>query len=63
MPKLPSEITEKYRNETSSVAAKIRSKLTPIRQTSEIKGDRTSNHPMWKQNNQLKAVPVLKRPD
>jgi hypothetical protein len=57
------EVTEKYRNGTSSLATKIRSKLTPIRQILEIKGDRTSNHHMWRQNNQLKVVPVLKRPD
>jgi hypothetical protein len=60
---LLSEITEKYRDETSSIATKIRSKLILIRYISEIKKERISNYPMQKQNNQLKAVPVPKHPD
>jgi hypothetical protein len=48
---LLSEVTEKYRDETSSITTKIRSKLMLIRQISEIKGDRISNYPMRKQNN------------
>jgi hypothetical protein len=60
---LLSEVTEKYRDGTSSIATKIRSKLTLICQISEIKGDRTSNYPIRKQNNQLKAILVLKYPD
>ena len=48
---LLSEVTEKYRDETSSIATRIRSKLTLIRQISEIKGGRISNYPIRKQNN------------
>jgi hypothetical protein len=43
---LLSEVTEKYRDETSSITTKIRSKLILIRQISEIKGGRISNYPI-----------------
>jgi hypothetical protein len=41
---LLSEITEKYRDETSSITTKTRSKLTLIRQILEINRDRISNY-------------------
>jgi hypothetical protein len=43
---LLSEVTEKYRDETSSITTKIRSKLMLIRQISEEKGDRIINYPV-----------------